>query len=88
MAWNTPVRLMSIISCQVGSSISATVPKEKIPALASRKSIRPSSARVRATNSLHLVLVAHVGDAGHAAPVLVLDQPHRLVQVGLGCAIG
>ena len=48
-ACQTPVRLTSIMSCQVVSSMSASVPKLKMPALAETMSSRPSWATPSST---------------------------------------
>ncbi len=51
-ACQTPVRLTSIMSCQVVSSSSASEPKLKMPALAATMSSRPSWATPSSTAAL------------------------------------
>jgi hypothetical protein len=78
---------MSIIVCQVGSSIShdltGAVP---MPALALMMSSLPSWATPSSSAALSPAYVADVGLGGHDPPVERLDLLNRLGEVGLGGA--
>ena len=70
----TPVRLMSIMSCQVCSGMSADGLKETMPALALTMSSRPSSATPRVERLFQRVVVADVGLGGDDPAAERLDR--------------
>ena len=81
IVFHTPVRLMSIISCHICSSISSAGAKLPMPALAHTTSMWPNSEMPSCDDRLELAEVAHVGLAGHDAAVEVLDELGRLGQI-------
>ena len=74
----TPVRLMSIMSCQICSGISADGLKDTMPAFALTMSSRPSSATPWSSAAFSAVVVADVGLGGDDPAAERLDGLDRL----------
>ena len=81
IVFQTPVRLVSIVSCQTCGVTSSQLWMVQMPALATTMSSRPSSATPSSSRRLQGAGVAHVDLGGDDPPVEGLDRLDRLVEV-------
>ena len=81
IVFHTPVRLMSIISCHICSSISSAGATAADAGVGAHDVDVPELGDALGDDRLELAEVAHVGLTGHDAPIQVLDQLDRLGQI-------
>ena len=84
IVFHTPVRLMSIIVCQVSSSMSASRLQLEIPAVATTTSSLAERVRAITHERSQALQVAHVDDAGDDLRASGAHQPRRLREILLG----